>query len=64
MFANLSRQLESFKEHGPPLIGKALMSEEDFRFKEYQMECGENNVCESFGKFHIYKGILKEAIHF
>ena len=40
-------KLESFKEYGPPSIGKALMSEEDFQLKKYQMECGENNVYES-----------------
>ena len=42
VFANLTKQLENFKNFGPPSIQKALMSKEDtdfaHKYKELEME--------------------------
>ena len=51
VFANLTKQLENFKNFGPPSIQKALMSKEDMefahKFKELEMENDFFNECNS-----------------
>ena len=51
LFANLSRQLENYKNYGPPQIGKALMSEEDYRFAKKYMEWGDEALDEHIQEF-------------
>merc|ERR1711888_383193 len=50
VFANLTKQLENFKNFGPPSIQKALMSKEIFahKFKELEME---NDFFEGYNSF-------------
>ena len=52
VFANLTKQLENFKNFGPPSIQKALMSKEDMdfahKFKELEME---NDFFEGYNSF-------------
>ena len=52
LFANLSRELENYKSYGPPQIGKALMSAEDFRFAKQNLEWGDENLYESIQEFN------------
>ena len=52
LFANLSQQLENYKNYGPPQIGKALMSEEDFRFAKKFMEWGDESLDQHIQEFN------------
>ena len=60
LFANLSRQLENYKSYGPPQIGKALMSAEDFRFAKQHLEWGDENLYESIQEFNQIDDQMEE----